>query len=551
MSKVGALFGVTDERRHEVLSAMFRATADRADRTGYWFQLLLATGIATLGLVLDSTGVVIGAMLVAPLMGPIVHLAMGLVIGSAVLVLHAATRVLASIGAVIAAACALTWLLPFHEATREIAARTSPTALDLGVAAFCALAGGFSTTRPGTETAATAAGTSIGISLVPPLCVVGFAIGVGSTSMAEGAGLLFVTNLSAILLCCAVFFAAIGFRGADTEAPVAPRASSPVDRAVAGVRSLFGREYGVVMRIGLPLVLVLLVFAPLREALVRVSWEVRTRSAVRSLVNRVIPPETAVQSRLDVAHGRISVRVIMVDRSRQARAAREELSRHIERVTGITPDVDIIGVPDFDALREATLSLRAETPLVEPAPRPDPEAIRRRVEAVFASSWPPDAPRLGRWRLELTSAAVAVEVQHEGEPLGRAAESMLARDLSAALGVTVTVRDVAHPPRVTSAAGEGRRPFIAHLVAMLASLRHDPTNTLCVTRPVVDGADAAVSPDPFDDAVEAVLSAETSERVVRQQGAGWRAELTIGPCANVAPRDVDGGAPDRDGAMRE
>ncbi len=86
---------------------------------------------------------------------------------------------------------------------------------------------------------------------------------------------------------------------------------------------------------------------------------------------------------------------------------------------------------------------------------------------------------------------------------------------------------------------------------MLASLRHDPTNTLCVTRPVVDGADAAVSPDPFDDAVEAVLSAETSERVVRQQGAGWRAELTIGPCASVAPRDVDGGAPDRDGATRE
>lgn len=549
--RFGALFGVSAQRRHDVLAAMVRAIHDRADRAGYWFQLALAMGIATLGLVLDSTGVVIGAMLVAPLMGPIVHLAMGLVIGSSVLVLHAAVRVIASVVAVIGGACALTLLLPFQETTREIAARGSPTALDLGVAAFCALAGGFSTIRPGADTAATAAGTSIGISLVPPLCVVGFAIGTGATPLAEGAGLLFVTNLTAILFFCALYFALLGFRGSDSDPPTLDRASGPVDLAARGARSLLGRDYGVLMRVGLPLILLAVVFVPLRRALSTVTWEVRTRGVVRALLNEAIPAGTAVQSHLDVAGGRITVRVVMVDHGRRAQTARDELARKIERATRVVPEVEVVGVPDLQELRDVAESLRHDTIAPEATRRPDLDGVRRRVEQVLTERWPtPEAGRLAQWRLEVQRGGrVSVVVRHEGAALGAAAVAMLSRDVSAALGTTTTIRDVALGESAASAAGDGLAGFVAKLAAMVEALREDPALRMCVARPATP-ADVGASTDagaPADGEVRAVIDALLRRvdvsRVRVDDGDGWRASLTFEQCPVVAhPSGADAGA---------
>src|SRR4029079_1021840 len=90
--RVAAALGVDEARRMETVVAMLANNARRVP--GYWIQLFLATGIATLGLVLDSTAVVIGAMLVSPLMGPIVELGMGFAVGSSMLVLRASIRVL-------------------------------------------------------------------------------------------------------------------------------------------------------------------------------------------------------------------------------------------------------------------------------------------------------------------------------------------------------------------------------------------------------------------------------------------------------------------------
>nr|HPH64448.1 hypothetical protein [Kofleriaceae bacterium] len=80
--------------RRELLSDMLSPAP--GNTTGYWLQLVIATLLATLGLALSSTAVVIGAMLVAPLMRPIVELAMGLATGSAVLAIRAALRIVAS-----------------------------------------------------------------------------------------------------------------------------------------------------------------------------------------------------------------------------------------------------------------------------------------------------------------------------------------------------------------------------------------------------------------------------------------------------------------------
>src|SRR6187399_2420038 len=85
------LLGNTIAGRAALVAAMLRR--DTSESTSYWLQLVVSVGIATIGLVVGSTAVVIGAMLVAPLMGPIVGLGMGLAAGSPFLVLRSAGRV--------------------------------------------------------------------------------------------------------------------------------------------------------------------------------------------------------------------------------------------------------------------------------------------------------------------------------------------------------------------------------------------------------------------------------------------------------------------------
>jgi hypothetical protein len=93
--RVATTLGVDESARTETVVAMLRNNRRRAP--GYWIQLTLAMGIATVGLVLNSTAVVIGAMLVSPLMGPIVELGMGFAVGSPLLTLRASLRTFLSI----------------------------------------------------------------------------------------------------------------------------------------------------------------------------------------------------------------------------------------------------------------------------------------------------------------------------------------------------------------------------------------------------------------------------------------------------------------------
>ncbi|HEY9227663.1 MAG TPA: DUF389 domain-containing protein, partial [Gemmatimonadaceae bacterium] len=280
--RVATALGVDEQRREETVVAMHTTNARRAP--GYWIQLFLAMGIATLGLVLSSTAVVIGAMLVSPLMGPILELGMGFAVGSSLLVIRAFLRVVLSVVVVIGGAAIFTIALPFHEITAEIAARTAPTALDLLVAIFCALTAAYTTVRPGTDSTAAAAGTAIGIALVPPLCTIGFGLGTQSFDAAGGAALLFTANLSAILVFAVLSFFALGFDQVDATAleqrfvdDSGGRADRIAARAHARLRDLFGSRYGLAMRLAIPGLFLAAVYIPLRQALDEVTWEVRTR----------------------------------------------------------------------------------------------------------------------------------------------------------------------------------------------------------------------------------------------------------------------------------
>ncbi len=214
--KLSILLGCTPEERPQVVADMLRRNP--SESAGYWLQLIVSAGMATLGLVLGSTAVIIGAMLIAPLMGPIVGFGMGLAVGSPFLVLRSGGRVLLSAFIVVLSSSLLTRMLPFHEINAEISNRTTPTVLDLLIAAFCALAGVYATMRRSADIATTAAGTSIGISLVPPLCASGFGLGILSWSIAGGAALLFLTNFVAIVAVGTIAFALSGFHRENVHA---------------------------------------------------------------------------------------------------------------------------------------------------------------------------------------------------------------------------------------------------------------------------------------------------------------------------------------------
>lgn len=110
-----SLLGNSVDGRRPLVAGMLHRDASEA--TSYWLPLVVSVGIATLGLVLGSTAVVIGAMLIAPLMRPIVGLAMGLAAGSPFLVLRSTGRIGLSVLVAVGGAAAITVLLPYHDST--------------------------------------------------------------------------------------------------------------------------------------------------------------------------------------------------------------------------------------------------------------------------------------------------------------------------------------------------------------------------------------------------------------------------------------------------
>ncbi|MFN3523685.1 MAG: DUF389 domain-containing protein [Phenylobacterium sp.] len=174
------------------------AEVQEAGRISNAYLLLLtcACGIAALGLLQSSAAVVIGAMLISPLMGPIMAMGLALARFDPPSVRTAAgTLALGSAGA-IAASALIVWLSPLKDVTPEILARTRPTLLDLIVAVLSGVVGAYVTiTRRG----AVIAGVAIATALMPPLAVVGYGLATWSAPVAGGAMLLFLTNVVAIV----------------------------------------------------------------------------------------------------------------------------------------------------------------------------------------------------------------------------------------------------------------------------------------------------------------------------------------------------------------
>ena len=201
------------DRRTTIADTLYFEGPDRrAKITSYIAMLLLSVAIASLAVLQDSTAVIIGAMLVAPLMTPIMGYAAGLVAGWRDRVL----RSLAVVAASVMAAIGLAWILASWipalvplGANSQVLSRSSPTLLDMAVALAAGAAGAYATIDDRVSSSLT--GVAVAVALVPPLAVVGVTLQAGQWQDAFGSFLLFATNLVSIILASMVIFVLIGF----------------------------------------------------------------------------------------------------------------------------------------------------------------------------------------------------------------------------------------------------------------------------------------------------------------------------------------------------
>jgi len=165
--------------------------------------LICAMVIASVGLNVSSTAVIIGAMLISPLMGSILAMAYGLVSNDFKQWRNNAVGFAMQIVISLATSTIYFLLSPLKEVTPELLARTSPTFYDVLIATAGGLAGIIGQTRKG-EYNSIIPGVAIATALMPPLCTCGYSIANGNWKMLSGAAYLFIVNAYFIFLSSAI-----------------------------------------------------------------------------------------------------------------------------------------------------------------------------------------------------------------------------------------------------------------------------------------------------------------------------------------------------------
>lgn len=270
------------------------------------FMIAMSAGIAILGMLLPSPVIVIGAMLISPLMAPIVGLGFALAtfewreVRKSLLALAGGTILAIAFTALVVLAS------PLQDMTSEILSRTRPSLFDLLVAVFSALAGGYATIRGRGETVV---GVALATSLMPPLAAVGFGLATWNLTVAWGAFALFLTNFIAIALCVALVARFYGFGSSLTP------------------RQTQGQAFALV------LVFALLAI-PLALSLKQIAWEAWATRTIRSNVVKEFGHTGRIVSLdPDYSGSRLVVRATVLT-DRQHVKANADLERRLGKALG-------------------------------------------------------------------------------------------------------------------------------------------------------------------------------------------------------------------------
>lgn len=405
------------------LYRLFYESAEIASLS-YLLDLIFAAGIATLGLVLNSPAVVIGAMLISPLMGPIMASGLAFAAADVYLGLKAFLNLSASILASVSFSAVLVWLLPFQAPTSEILARTQPNLLDLGVAVLSGLAGSVVMARSlnGGATGALP-GVAIAVALMPPLCTVGFGVGSGwNWAIISGAGLLFLTNLVAISASAFLVFNLLGMDASDVRSSITEaemrHAAGPrlyVLLHNSAVARLLGNPGQLRWRFLMVGVTFAMLFFPLRSSLMQLRDETLSRAAALEATRSLVPADHLLSQQLEILPDRIVQRLVTTTPVEKARiaTAEAELARRTAKVCSIQVR-QVANEEELISLRE-----RLRQPQLAPAP-PPPPTLKNLASSAFPllddavkSLWPAEAATLLQSEIGFTKETVVARLSYE------------------------------------------------------------------------------------------------------------------------------------------
>jgi len=176
----------------------------------YTVMIVLSAGLATLGLMINSVAVIIGAMLVAPLMSPISGFSTGMATGLLALTRRSSFTMILGVVLALLISIGMGTFLPLDAPTQEMLSRGSPTVLDAAVALVSGLVAAYALARKGIPAAL--AGVAIAAALMPPVCTIGLGVALQNINLAIGASLLFLTNITFIIASQYITFLWLGVR---------------------------------------------------------------------------------------------------------------------------------------------------------------------------------------------------------------------------------------------------------------------------------------------------------------------------------------------------
>ena len=191
-----------DINRHEVYTDI---TENARLSPTYLFLLLAATVLATLGLLIGSSPVIIGAMIISPLTWPILRVAYGIATANYTILFRGVRLLTVSVGLILFVSFLITKLLPLSTLTDQIVSRTNPTIIDLLVALIAGALAGLALVHK--RISKTGAGVAIAASLLPPMCVGGIGFALGLSDITFGGILLSLANIIAILFVASLILA--------------------------------------------------------------------------------------------------------------------------------------------------------------------------------------------------------------------------------------------------------------------------------------------------------------------------------------------------------
>lgn len=242
-----------DERREEDLATASREMLYNGVEknshfdTGYVLLVVLSTIVAAVGLIKDNVAVIIGAMVIAPLLGPNLALGLGTALGDVSLMAKSTFTTLVGIAIAVSMSIIIGFVWPTDTFSTELVARTEvgldsvALALASGAAAALSLTTGLSSVL---------VGVMVAVALLPPAATVGIMLGYGNINLAMGAALLLAINIVCVNLACNIVFLTKG---------ISPRTWWKKEKAKKGMRTY------VIMWVGTLLILLLIMY--LRQAL--------------------------------------------------------------------------------------------------------------------------------------------------------------------------------------------------------------------------------------------------------------------------------------------